>query len=47
MAKEMQAQGLKVLRYAIPHRNHMSSVRDLGVPGSATAGRLTDLIARH
>ena len=40
----LDAQGLVVSRQALPDRNHMNSVRDLGIPGSDAATCLTALI---
>ncbi len=44
-AKRLAAQGAKVSQCIIVSRNHMDSVRDLGVSYSLTGRYLTDLIA--
>jgi arylformamidase len=45
-ASSLEKQGLTVVRRAIGRANHMSSVRDLGIAGTATAELLSDVIAR-
>lgn len=40
----LAGQGLAVTRHDLPGRNHMDSVRDLGVPGSDAAACLTALV---
>ncbi|MER8459769.1 alpha/beta hydrolase [Mesorhizobium sp. M0142] len=39
-------QGSLVTSHVLPNRNHMDSVRDLGVPGTEAADCLTELIAK-
>jgi|SRR5215217_2676824 len=44
-ARKLSQQGLKVSQRMLVNRNHMDSVRDLGVPHSLTGRCLTELIA--
>jgi len=43
-SRKLQGQGLKVSQRIVVNRNHMDSVRDLGVPHSLTGRYLTELI---
>jgi arylformamidase len=43
--ENLQRQGSPVTSLVLTNRNHMDSVRDLGVPGSQAGDCLTDLIA--
>lgn len=43
-ARHLRGQGLAVTSSAVSGRNHMDSVRDLGIPGSEAAGALRHLI---
>jgi arylformamidase len=45
-AAMLEGQGLEVKRHALPGRNHMDSVRDLGRPQTEAARRLAALIER-
>lgn len=43
-SRKLHSQGLKVSQRIVVNRNHMDSVRDLGVPHSLTGRYLTELI---
>ena len=42
--RHLAAQGLSVTKHTLPDTDHMTAVRDAGVPGSATGHLLADII---
>ncbi len=43
-ARHLAAQGLSVSKHMLPDTNHMTAVRDAGIPGSAAGDLLADII---
>jgi arylformamidase len=44
LALHLEAQGLSVIKHMLPNADHMSAVRDLGMPGSAAGDLLAGII---